>query len=127
MDTRTHKVQILQGSNDLVLVQWEDAAGILQRSWVAQNRLQNITGRNAEVENPSSGIPYGVEFWRLAKLNASPKVLDRELKNRGIWTAADVRARPNEVIGALIATYGVDLSALLLALDEYEKALSTEA
>lgn len=127
MDTRTHKVQILQGQNDLVLVQWEDKDRILQRTWVEQDKLLNVTGRQAEVDDPSYGIPYGVEFWRLVKLKASPKDLDRELKNRGIWTAADVRTRPNEVIGALIATYGVDLTALLQALDEYEKALSTEA
>lgn len=127
MDTRIHKVQILQGHNDLALIQWEDAEGIRRRNWVAQDKLQNITGRNAEVENPSSGFPYGVDFWRLVKLKADPKVLDTELKNRGIWTAADVRARPNEVISALMATYGIDLSALLQALEEYEKALSTEA
>lgn len=130
MDTqsKTTSVQILQGRNDLALVEWtEDKDRILRRSWVAQRKLLNITGRNAEVENPASGIPYGVEFWRLVEMKASSKDFDRELKNRGIWTTADARTRPNEVLGALVAAYGVDLTALFLALDEYEKALNTEA
>lgn len=125
--SKTTSVQILQVQNDLVLIQWENTNRILQRSWVKQSQLSNISGQKAEVENPRDGFPYGVEFWRLVEMKASSKDFDRELKERGIWTTADVRARPNEVIGALVATYGVDLSALLQALDKYEKELTTEA
>lgn len=117
-------VQIIQSQNDLVLVQWTDDDGILRRNWVEASQLTNLQGRRAEVKNPNEGILYGVEFWRLIKLKASPKDFDRELKQRGIWTIADMRSRPNEVVGALVATYGVDLAAVLLAADRYEKELS---
>lgn len=130
MDMPSNKVtpvQIIQGENDLVLIQWEDKDSILQRTWVPASDLLNVTGRRAEVEDPRNGFPYGVEFWRLVKMKASPKDFDRELKQRGIWTIADLRARPNEVVGALVATYGIDLAAVLHAVDKYEKELSTEA
>lgn len=127
MDTRLHDVRILQGQNDLVLVEWEDKDRILRRNWVARNSLVNITGRNAQVRNPASGLPYGVEFWRLVEMKASPKDLDRELKIRGVWTTADAQTRPNDVLGALVAAYGVDLTTFFKALVEYEKALTTEA
>lgn len=127
MDTRLHDVRILQGQNDLVLVEWEDKDRILRRNWVARSKLVNITGRNAQVNNPESGFPYGVEFWRLVDMKASPKDFDRELKTRGIWTTADAQTRPNEVLGALVAAYGVDLTTFFQALVEYEKALQTEA
>lgn len=124
MLTNKTSVQILQVQNDLVLIQWEDADRIPQRTWVRQSHLSNVSGQTAEVEDPRNGFPYGVEFWRLVEMKATSKDFDRELKQRGIWTIADVRARPNEVIGALVATYGVDLSALLQALDKYEKELA---
>lgn len=131
MDTFSNKqttsVQIIQGHNDLVLIQWENKHGILQRSWVAESKLLNVTGRRAEVEDPAEGRPYGVEFWRLVDMKASSKDFDRELKVLGIWTIADVRARPNEVMGALVAAYGIDLSALIQAVDKFEKELTTEA
>lgn len=120
-------VQIIRRSNDLVLVQWTGKDDILRRNWVASNEISNEKGRSAEVIDPASGIPEGVEFWRLVTMKANPKDLDRELKVRGIWTAADVRSRPNEVISALMAAYGVDLATLILAVDQYEKDLTTEA
>lgn len=121
------QVKIIQRKNDLALVEWNGKYGIPTRSWVANTELSNDTGRSAEVEKPERGIPYGVEFWRIAELKATPVDLDRELKARGIWTVADVRTRPNEVISALKAAYGVDLTSLLLRLEMYESELKTEA
>lgn len=127
MPTPNTSVQIIQTHNDLVLIQWTDKDNILRRTWVKELNLLNLQGRRAEVVDPSDGFPYGVEFWRLVKMKATPKDFDRELKTRGIWTVADVRNRPQEVVGALAATYGIDLAALMVALDRYEKDLSTEA
>lgn len=119
-------VQIIQGNNDLVLVQWTNSYNILQRSWVDRRDLVDEVGRSAKVANPERGYPYGVEFWRIVKLEATSKDLDRELKQRGIWTLADLRARPNEVVGALVAAYGVDLAAMFQAANMYEKELKKE-
>lgn len=119
-------VQIIQGNNDLVLVQWTNSNNILQRSWVGRRDLVDEVGRSAKVANPERGYPYGVEFWRIVELKATPKDLDRELKQRGIWTLADLRARPNEVVGALVAAYGVDLATIFQAANTYEKELKKE-
>lgn len=119
-------VQIIQSNNDLVLVEWTNEHGILQRSWVEQSALVDAAGRTAKVEDPGQGVPYGVEFWRIVKLSLSSKDLDRELKQRGIWTLADLRTRPNEVLGALVAAHGVDLAAVFQAADRYEKELKKE-
>lgn len=130
MDTQSGKlteVQILQRGNDLVLVQWLDADEILQRAWVDKSYLRDQTGRSAKMANPASGVPYGVEFHRILKLKATAKDIERELKNRGIWTSDDVRTRPQEVIGALIAVFGVDLASLIQAVSRYEQELKTEA
>lgn len=134
MDTSTdrrgnlYSVRIIQRKNDLVLVQWEDKHNILRRNWVEQSSLVGESGHSAQVADPARGHPYGVEFWRLIReMRATPKDFDRELKQRGIWTVEDVRLRPQEVVGALIATYGVDLATLQLALDQYERDLTTEA
>lgn len=120
-------VQIIQVQNDLALIQWEDSHKILRRNWVKQNDLRHVQGRLAEVANPSEGIPYGVEFWRLVQMRATPQDFDRKLKEFGIWTIADARSRPNEVVSALQATYGTDLGTFFQALEVYEKELSTEA
>lgn len=120
-------VQIIQQSNDLFLVQWLNGDDILQRSWVERDALVDAAGRTAKVEDPRQGIPYGVEFWRLVDLKISSKDLDRELKQRGIWTLADLRARPNEVVGALVAAHGVDLAAIFQAANRYEQELKKES
>ena len=120
-------VQIVGSDNDLVLVQWTNSHDVPQRSWVPRTSLIRQAGLVADVKNPEQGIPYGVEVWRLISMKATAKDFDRELKNRGIWTIADLRARPNEVMGALVAVYGVDLGTLYQALSRYEKELKTEA
>lgn len=119
-------VQIIGSKNGLVLVQWTNSDNALQRSWISRESLYQ-KGEKVTARNPEQGVPYGVEVWRLIEMKASPKDFDRELKNRGIWTVADLRARPQEVLGALVAAYGVDLGTFYQALGKYEKDLATEA
>lgn len=127
MDTSTSKdltsVQIIRRTTDRVLVEWQGEDGIPHRSWVKARELRDESGRSARVSDPNRGIPYGVEFRRIVEMRASSADLERELKARGIWTGDDARARPNEVLSALIATYGVDLAAVLRAVDQHEKDL----
>lgn len=125
--SKTVDVQIIQRNNDLALCQWTNAHGILQRSWVAERLLIDVAGHSAKATNPEQGLPYGVEFWRMiGEIKISAKDVDRELKQRGIWTLADLRARPNEVVGALIAAHGVDLATIFQAANAYEKELKKE-
>ena len=129
MDTHSDNlisVQIIGSENGLVLVQWTNSLNLPQRSWISRESLRQ-QGDKVVARNPEQGIPYGVEVWRLIEMKATPQDFDRELKARGIWTITDLRARPQEVVGALVATYGVDLGTLYQALGRYEKSLATEA
>lgn len=127
MQSKLTDVQIIQRNNDLALVQWTNHHNILQRSWVAERLLVDVAGHSARVANPEQGLPYGVEFWRMiGEIKISSKDVDRELKQRGIWTLADLRARPNEVVGALVAAHGVDLATIFQAAIRYEKELKKE-
>lgn len=110
----TKLVQIIRRKNGLVLVQWEEAER-LSRAWVLEDWL---SGNQAD--RPERGIPYGVDFSRLVVLQASAQTLDTELKRRGIWTLADLRADAQAVLGALQATYGIDLAALFQAAKHFE-------
>ena len=67
-----------------------------------------------EAGNPEAfdlGLQWGVP-WEEVELTASPETLAAELRRRGIWRAADLRANPNVVLAAIHAAYGVELSAL---------------
>lgn len=115
------EVQVIRRKNGLMLVEWNDA-GQPKRAWVSGDMLRKDNGETAQVEKPDAGVPYGVEFWRLIKLNkVSPQELDRELKRRGVWTIADLRANPNVAVAAIQSLFGLNVSALLTAADKYEQ------
>lgn len=103
-------VQIIRQKGGFTLVEWEEDSR-LYRAWV----LPEMVVDGNQVDRPQRGIPYGVDFSQLVVLQASPFVLDTELKRRGIWTYEDALHRAQEVLSALQATYGVDLATLLQA------------
>jgi hypothetical protein len=49
-----------------------------------------------------------------------PSDFARELHKLGLWTRDDVMTRPNEVISAIQAVYGIDLAAILVAAHKQE-------
>lgn len=117
-------VQVARRKNGLLLVEWQDD-GLPKRAWVTQEMVVQDHGDTADVDEPNAGIPYGVEFWRLLQPEkVTAKDLDKELKRRGIWTVADLRANPNVALSAIATVYGINLSALLQAADKYEKDLT---
>lgn len=59
------------------------------------------------------GIPYGVEWSQKIKLSASSQDLEQNLRRVGIWTKEDALGNANKVLGAIQATYQVDLGAIL--------------
>lgn len=58
-------------------------------------------------------IPYGVEWSKLLTLEATPEDLERNLRKAGIWTSQDALQNAPKVLGAIQATYRVDLGTLL--------------
>lgn len=117
------EVQVIRRKNGLMLVEWQES-DTPKRAWVSADMVKEDRGDTAKVDRPDAGVPYGVEFWRLISLRrVTPQDVDRELKRRGIWTIADLRANPNAALSAMQSLYGLNLSALLMAADKYEKDL----
>lgn len=79
-----------------------------------------ITGEVA-LESVEEGIPYGIDWASVIHPNPVRAVdFERELHKLGLWTRDDVMARPNEVISAIQAVYGIDLAAILVAAHKQE-------
>lgn len=117
------EVQVLRRKNGLMLVEWNEAA-TPKRAWVSGDMLRKDNGDTALVDKPQAGVPYGVDFWRMVKISkVTPEQLDAEMKRRGIWTLADLRANPNVALAAIQSLFGLNLSALLMAADQYEQEL----
>lgn len=114
------QVQIILRKSGLILVEWTNTDGNLKRSWLPPNMVEE-SGPKPESDRPERGIPYGVDFSRMISLSATSQDWNNALKKRGIWTIADLRARPQDAIGALQDAYGIDLAALLNAAKLYEQ------
>lgn len=112
-------VKIILRKNNITLVEWTEGDQ-LKRAWVTPDMIATESGAVANVFNPSAGIPYGVNFAEMITLSATPADVDREFKRRGIWTIADLRARPQDAKAAIQAIYGVDLARVLQAAKHYE-------
>lgn len=114
-------VRIILHKNDLHLVEWEDG-GTYHRAWVTPDMMKSRDkqAKTATVSNPKAGVPYGMDWTRIVTLSATPRDVDRELKNAGIWTVADLRENPNGARAALQAVYGLDMAALMMAVKVFE-------
>lgn len=117
------QVVVIARKNDLMLVEWNHL-GSPHRAWVTPDMVIEDKGVMASVRDPNAGIPFGMDWTRVGPLGVTPLDIDRELKRRNIWTIADLRARPNEVVGALQSAYGMDLARILTWAKEFEKAQS---
>lgn len=58
-------------------------------------------------------IPYGIEWSKYIRLEATPQDLEQNLRRVGIWTKEDALNNAQRVLGAIQATYQVDLGTLL--------------
>lgn len=89
-------------------VDWTDDRGCLQRSLLPDG---------APDAQAPAGVPVGVELEFEVDLPALHCRLQNELRRRGYWTAADVRARrgaaPGDFQAALQAVLKVDVGGLL--------------
>ncbi len=113
------RVRVLQRKGHAALVEWQDEAGCLRRATVPARVLQ---GDEAEAGDLEMGIVYGLPWEELLGApRVTPERIAAELRRHGIWTRADLRARPNVALAALQSAYGLDLAALMRAAEAYEK------
>lgn len=117
------EVRVVQQERDLYLVAWSER-GKSKRAWVTPDMVVTQTDNAATVYDPGAGVPYGVEWHRLIELgDVTPRKLEEELHRRGIWTIADLRNKPQEVVGAIQSTYAFGRAQLLQAAERYEEKL----
>ena len=121
--TETKTVQVISHKNDLTLVEWSAQSGRLHRNWLKTSDIDISPDGTATTADPGHGVPYGFDFARIIKLDTTPQALDTGLKQAGIWTAEDLRARPAAALGAIQAAYGLTLGSLLEAVAAHEKDL----
>lgn len=60
-----------------------------------------------------AGVPYGIPWGRLINVCITGEDIEKELYNRGIFTAADLLANPKAVKGAVMKQIGNVFGALI--------------
>lgn len=96
-------VRIIRRKGGYALVQWVKDE-VSERAWVPLD-IVDESGTSAEVEGPERGVPYGESWSRHITAEISPRVIEQELKRRGIWTFEDYMSQPEVVNGALLSAY----------------------
>jgi len=112
-ETNAIKVRVIRQDGAAALVEWR-ADEVLRRAIVPAAAAQ---GGHCAADVLEAGIPYGLPWERLLAPRVSPFLIAKELRQRGIWTFADLQ-RPGGMDAAqqaLLAAYGLDLAALVTA------------
>jgi hypothetical protein len=103
----TVKIISRQGQSALVEFTKNDR---LQRATVP---VEDIVDSQISDYKLKLGIPYGIEWSKYIKLEATPQDLEQNLRRAGIWTKQDALTNAQRVLGAIQKTYQVDLGTLL--------------
>ena len=91
------------------LVEWQ-ADGDLHRAYIP-GELWSEAGVAEDVL--AAGTPYGVAWETIIKINVSPQQVARMLRDSGIWTVEDFRARIAEVEGLFKSATQLDVFTVL--------------
>lgn len=106
----TKRIRVAQG---MTLVEWKDDENIWQRYWVSPEMILSEKDRTVIVDRPTRGYPYGDDLLEEFTPTVTKVDLLRELRARGIWSKADLKANPNAARAAIQSAYGLDLAQLL--------------
>lgn len=93
--------------------------GKLQRATVPLSDIQEGQISDYKLK---MGIPYGIEWSKLVRLQANAEDLQENLRSAGIWTGEDARRNAQRVLGVLQKTYGVDLGVIMKIAKEANNA-----
>lgn len=103
------KVTVVKSQGDASMVEYVDE-GILQRATIPTSKIRN---GEASKTTLSAGIPYGDDWVnKIGKIEVDPVVIANALRNRGIWTTADVLANPRKATLALQTALQLDLKKI---------------
>lgn len=109
------RVNVISRHGSAALVEFVEGQAV-QRKTVSAGLLD---GEKISQDDLDMGVPYGLPWADLFKINVTPKVIEKALHNAGVWTLEDLLGNPRRVIAALQSAYGVDIAALIRAASEY--------
>lgn len=109
------KISIIEQRGAAALVEWRDGAGLHRATIPAQVIGATDGETHATWAELQQGIPFGMDFMNLEIGKVGTAAIARELHERGIWNADDVRKNVAGARAALLAAYGKDLETLLNA------------
>jgi hypothetical protein len=114
-ESKVYPARVVHIAGESALVEWQ-AEGKLRRCVLPVG----LAGAEIDAETLELGAPYGLPWEEIVTLQATPEALAENLRRAGIWTLADMARNGKAVFGALQATYGVDLAALIQAANGYK-------
>ena len=93
------QVQVLETEDKSTLVAW-DLDKTEKRGYVPAHLVMGHadTGYLVAHEDLLPSLPYGIPFAERLKLKISPKRLEAELHQAGIWTLADLKKKDRVLI-----------------------------
>lgn len=110
------QTRVIRTENENSLVEFEED-GLLQRVWIPSKELNKNAKASKEVL--AKGMPYGVPFEHLIKIELTAEALATHLRRAGIWTKHDAQTKPQLVVSALQRAYGVELSKIREISDKF--------
>jgi len=111
------KITVIRQERQSALVEWHDG----ERMARAIVPAASVSGDEVSAQTLKHGVPWGVPWEDVLSIDVTPQAIADELRRRGIWTAGDLAARPQEAVAALQRVYAVSLAALRKAAEEVEK------
>lgn len=111
-------VSVIARKGKSALVEWGAGDG-LKRAFVPADLVE---GDAVNPEVLAQGIPYGVPWAELVDTSgATPANFQAEMHRNGIWTVADLEAKPKILHKILPIITGINLGALRGAARKHER------
>lgn len=111
-------VKIVARKGKSVLVEWPEGDD-LRRGFIPVDKLD---GQTVDPGVLGKAIPYGVPWAELVDMSAAtPADFQAEMHRHGIWTRADLEAKPKVLRTILFNITGINLGALHGAAKKHEQ------
>jgi hypothetical protein len=103
------QIRVTETKGQSALVEWLDGKD-RKRVFVPADQVEGDKVEDAVLD---AGVPYGVPWREFVDLSGvTPETIERELRRRGIWTAADMERNTvgvSKAIAALISPVVIGL------------------
>jgi len=102
-------VRQIRAKGKSVLVEWLDK-GDFRRAYVPPDAIKEDRINEELLE---AAPQEGLDWRNYVTVTATPEKIERQLKRRGIWTEADLRANPQGIRQAFQEVYAPDMKELI--------------